>query len=140
MKYMFILLAVGVSYCSEVEEWRLVLPVESIEEIKERQVERQPYEYCWFEKEPVQLSRKFNSGGPILGGAVGTQIGKGGGKDARDTCYSYPLTGILLAGLLSFFEAKNDFSMFRVPSNTERLKLNYNILRKKTGEQSRCCA
>jgi len=44
--------------------------------------EQVPYEYCYDHKEPIMQDGRNNILGALIGGALGTQVGKGRGKDA----------------------------------------------------------
>jgi len=81
-KLKILILSIFANGMVNAQELTVELPVSSHEAIYETVFEKVPYEHCWEEKIPVRKASSVNPTGAILGGLLGSQIGKGRGKDA----------------------------------------------------------
>ncbi|PCJ21373.1 MAG: hypothetical protein COB02_01945 [Candidatus Cloacimonadota bacterium] len=82
MKTLLFLLITTIGFTNHQNGMELEIPVQSHTAVYETVVEQIPYESCWIEKVPARTKSKFNLGGAIIGGLIGSKIGKGNGKKA----------------------------------------------------------
>ena len=82
MKSLLFFLITVSSFANHNNGIELEVPVQSHNAVYENVVEQIPYEECWIENVPVREKGKFNFGGAVLGGILGSKIGKGSGKKA----------------------------------------------------------
>lgn len=64
------------------EQFQVSVPVTRSVPVYNTISEQVPYEYCYDHKEPIMQNGRNNILGALIGGALGTQVGKGRGKDA----------------------------------------------------------
>lgn len=80
MKALLFLLITAVSVANHQNGIEMEVPVQSHTAVYENVVEQIPYEACWVEQVPVKKRAKFDLGGAVIGGLLGSKIGKGSGK------------------------------------------------------------
>ncbi|MCO4782095.1 MAG: hypothetical protein KC646_07180 [Candidatus Cloacimonetes bacterium] len=94
MKALLFLIITAVSVANHQNGIEMEVPVTSHTAVYENVIEQIPYEACWVEQVPVKKRAKFNLGGALVGGLLGSKVGKGSGKKAATVLGALLASGV----------------------------------------------